>query len=117
MVFGCGNVWILLELVILIEVEVDGFLEVIMFDVIIECLLWLFDNCCNFEVMLELGVLMVILKEVFFDIDLCSVVKDMFLVDMFFVEGLRRERFMGILVWLRLYFVIKFIFLSVLDCI
>jgi hypothetical protein len=117
MASGCGNVWTLLELVTLIEAEVDGLLEVTMLDVTTECPLWLFDNCCNFEVMLELGVPMVIPKEVSSDIDSCSVVKDMFPVDMSFVEGSRRERFMGTSVWLRLYSVIKSTSSSVLDCI
>lgn len=112
MASGCGNVCTLLELVTLIEAEVDGLSEVT-----IECPVWLFDNCCNFAVMLELGVPMVIPKEVSSDTDSCSVTKDVFPVVMCFVEGSRRERFMGTSVRLGLYSVVESISSSVLDCI
>lgn len=65
--------------------------EVTMLDVTIECPMWLFVNCCNFAVMLELGVPVVIPKEVSSDIDSCSVAKDVFPVDMSFVESSSRE--------------------------
>lgn len=90
----CGNVFTLLELVTLIEAEVDRFLEVTMLDVTRECPVLLFVNC-DFAVMLELGVPMVIPKEVSSDIDSCSVVKDVVPADMSFIEVSRKERFIG----------------------
>lgn len=108
------NVFTLLELVTLIEAEVDGFLEVTMLDVTRECPVLLFVNC-DFAVMLELGIPMVIPKEVSSDIDSCSVVKDMVPGDMSFVDGSRKEIFTGTSVWFGLYCVIESIFSSVLD--
>lgn len=98
----CGNVCTLLELVMLIEAEVDGFSEVTMLEVTIKCPVWLFVNCCNFAVMLELGFPLVSPKGVSSDIDSGRIVKDVFPVNMSFVEVSRREKFIGSSVWLGL---------------
>lgn len=110
----CGNACPPLELVCLTEAEVDVSSEVIMFDVITECPVWLFANICDLVVRLEPGVLMVIPMEVSSDVNSCSFVRDMFTVDMSLIH---ESTFVGASVWLGSYFVVESVCSSVLDCI
>lgn len=72
---------------------------------------------CDFVVMLEPEVLMVIPMEVSSDVDSRSFVRDVFTVDMSLFHESRRETFVDTSVWLESYFVVESICSSVLECI